>query len=86
VAGIIKLALLLWNTWFSQGKLASKIFQHGIISSLGRYFIFILYPYMCTVYTQGSRWCVQEVRGNGQDPESEIVQACRSVSITALIF
>ena len=29
VPGIIKLALLLWNTWLSQGKLASALFQHG---------------------------------------------------------
>jgi pimeloyl-ACP methyl ester carboxylesterase len=29
VPGIIKLALLLWDTWLSQGKLASALFQHG---------------------------------------------------------
>ena len=29
VPGIIELALLLWDTWVSQGKFASAIFQHG---------------------------------------------------------
>jgi hypothetical protein len=29
VPGFIKLALLLWDTWVSQGKFASAIFQHG---------------------------------------------------------
>jgi hypothetical protein len=29
VPGIVKLALLLWDAWDSQGKFASAVFQHG---------------------------------------------------------
>ena len=38
VPGIIKLALLLWNTWLSQGKLASALFQHGTFGPPSAFF------------------------------------------------
>ena len=36
--GIIKLALLLWDTWVSQGKFASAIFQHGTFDPRSAFF------------------------------------------------
>lgn len=54
VPGVIKLALLLWDTWISQGKLASALFQHGTFGPPQQLCFPTFHPYMLLCrFTQG---------------------------------
>jgi hypothetical protein len=57
VPGIIKLALLLWDTWISQGKFALVIFQHGTFDPPSAFLspFSSSHPYRCLLsrFTQG---------------------------------
>lgn len=75
-AGNVKSSLLLWYVWLNHGVLTPEILQQGTTLKSQLFApLFAILPLELNLLVSK-----QEVRGNSQVPESEIVQACKSVS------
>ena len=83
---IVKFALLLWDSRPVQGVLASAVLQQGSFRSHYSHLVFLGLIIIVAIHFCLTDVTLQKVRGDAQYPESDIVQACKNVSLLLSVW